>query len=396
MATIKKRTISWKTKAGEPRVAERWQARYFDDAGGRHTQDFRLKRDAQNWLDEQTSKLVTGTHVAPRLARTTVAEWSQTWLEGYRTNRASTVRQAETHLVRIGAAFGNQQLSAVRPSQVKAWCARLKAEGLEDSYVYALHARLAQLYAAAIDDGLVARSPCSRKTSPPMGKQKPYVATTEQVWALYDAVPANVKPAILTGAFIGTRLAEVGGLMISDLDLMRGVWIPAHQYPDLALKTSCSRTPVAFGQSLALELAAHIEATADQRKGEWLVCDEWGNRLAPHTIQRAMRKARAAHANPARVDHPRDCAGCLIPGLPETFSYHDLRHYFASMLIGDGADVKKVQAALRHASAKTTLDTYSHLWPDSDKTIRAAGEKVLKARAAAREVDDAEERPDQP
>ncbi len=34
--------------------------------------------------------------------------------------------------------------------------------------------------------------------------------------------------------------------------------------------------------------------------------------------------------------------------------------------------MKLVQARMRHASAKTTLDTYSHLWPDSDDSTRAA------------------------
>lgn len=368
MATIKKRTIRWTTKDGAERTTERWRARYVDDAGDRHEQLFHRKGEAQDWLDEQTSKLVTGTHIAPRKARTTVAEWCDTWLVGYATRRDSTVRQARTHIKRIKDEFGPYQLAAVRPSQVKAWCAKLKAEGLEESTIYALHARLAQLYNDAIEDGLVARSPCGRKTSPPMGKQKPYVATDEQVWALYDAVPDNIKPAILTGALIGTRDAEACGLMIADLDLMRGVWSPTAQYPSVPLKTECSQWPVAFGETLSLELAAHIEATAGHRKDAWLLCNQWGDQLSPWTLQRAIRAARAT-----------------IPGLPEGFSYHDLRHYYASMLIADGADVKKVQHALRHASAKVTLDTYSHLWPDSDMAIRAAGEKVLQARIAARE-----------
>jgi integrase len=378
MASIRKRTIRWMTKEkrdsttgeilvpAQQRTGERWQARYVDDAGKEYAKDFKLKRDAQDWLDGQTAKIVTGTHVPPKKAKTTVGEWCDTWIEGYRTRKDSTVRQAETHIVRIRAAFGRHHLGAVRPSQVKAWCAQLKAEGLEESYVYALHARLAQIYTDAIEDGLVAKSPCSRKTTPPMGKQKPYVATTEQLWALYDVVPAHLKAAILTGAFMGTRLAEACGLMIDDLDLMRGVWTPVAQYPDEPLKTECSKTPVSFAQSLALELSAHIKATADQRKGEWLLCDQWGQQLAPWTLQRAIRTARKK-----------------VKGLPEEFSYHDLRHYFASMLIADGADVKKVQAALRHASAKTTLDTYSHLWPDADESIRAAGEKVVQARIAA-------------
>jgi integrase len=54
------------------------------------------------------------------------------------------------------------------------------------------------------------------------------------------------------------------------------------------------------------------------------------------------------------------------------FRYHDLRHHFASALIAGGCSVKVVQKALGHASAKVTLDTYAHLWPDSDDLTRAA------------------------
>ncbi|HJY59949.1 MAG TPA: hypothetical protein VJ418_26530, partial [Streptosporangiaceae bacterium] len=43
-------------------------------------------------------------------------------------------------------------------------------------------------------------------------------------------------------------------------------------------------------------------------------------------------------------------------------------------------DVKTVQARLRHASAKTTLDTYGHIWPDRDESTRTAVEAVIAAR----------------
>jgi integrase len=59
----------------------------------------------------------------------------------------------------------------------------------------------------------------------------------------------------------------------------------------------------------------------------------------------------------------------------------DLRRYLASLLIGSGLDVKAVQHRFRHGSAKTTLDTYGHLWPDSDESARAAVGAVLAARA---------------
>jgi hypothetical protein len=45
------------------------------------------------------------------------------------------------------------------------------------------------------------------------------------------------------------------------------------------------------------------------------------------------------------------------------------------------------QARLGHASAAETLDTYSHLWPDSEDRTRAAVDDVLGAGPAADSAD---------
>ena len=346
---------------GIQRRGESWRARFRHPDTGRECQKSFVRRaDAQRWLREQQTKLDRGTWLDPKSARTTVGEWCATWLDGYGTRRASTVRQAEVHLVRIVAAFGTMPLAAVRPSHVKGWTAQLRAEGLSDSYVYALHARLAQVFSDAVHDGLVARSPCSRRTSPGAGKQRAYVATTEQVWALHDAMPDHLRPAILLGAFVGLRLAETCGLRVSDVDFMRGIVHPAVQYPAVPLKSETSRTAVPIPADLAAELSAHVATW----RAETLLTDLYGHQLAPWTLERAVRAARAK-----------------VPGLPAGFRYHDLRHYLASLLIASGADVKVVQARLRHASAKTTLDCYGHLFGDPDDSTRAAIAEVLAARA---------------
>lgn len=341
----------------------KWRARYRDESGKEHARHFLRKIDAQLWLDEQTSRLLTGTHVAPKHAKLTVGQWCDTWLDGYRGNRESTVRQAETHIKRIKAAFGTMPLGSVRPSHVRTWCAQLSAEGLEDSYVYALHSRLAQVFADAVHDGLVAKSPCSRRTSPSAGKQRPYVCTTEQMWALHDVLPERLRATVLLGAFAGLRDAEVCGLRVTDVDFMRGIINPAVQHPAQPLKTDASRAALPIPQSLALALSAHV---AQWSAEGFVFVNEWGDQLAPWTLQRAIRTARQK-----------------VHGLPPDFRFHDLRHYLASMLIASGADVKVVQARLRHASAKTTLDTYAHLWPDSDESTRTVIDAVMQARAEA-------------
>ena len=87
-----------------------------------------------------------------------------------------------------------------------------QGRGARRPSVYALHARLAQLFSDAAHDGIIARNPCSRRTSPGTGTQRPYVATTKQVWALYDHCPPKIRPAILLAAHAGLRLAEVAAL----------------------------------------------------------------------------------------------------------------------------------------------------------------------------------------
>jgi integrase len=90
-----------------------------------------------------------------------------------------------------------------------------------------------------------------------------------------------------------------------------------------------------------------------------------GRQVAPWTVEREIRLVRGN-----------------VNGLPDGFQFNDLRHYFASLLIASGADVKVVQHRLRHASAKTTLDTYGHPWPDTDESTRTAVERVMSARLA--------------
>ena len=41
---------------------------------------------------------------------------------------------------------------------------------------------------------------------------------------------------------------------------------------------------------------------------------------------------------------------------------------------------------MRHATARTTLDTYGHLWPDADESTRSAIGDVITARMHSAEI----------
>lgn len=337
---------------------KRWLAVWIEPGGGEASRAFAKRADADHYGAAQETDAARGVYINPKDSRVTVGQWCDTWLAGYG-KRDSTVRQARVHVKKIQAEFGKMALAAVRPSRIRAWTARLKAEGYEASYIYALHGRLAQIMGDAVTDKKIPASPCSRKTSPPMGRQRPYVITTEQLWALHAAMPPYLQVSILLGALAGLRSAEACGLRRGDVDILLGIVMPRVQYPAEDLKTPTSMTDVPVPHSLSTELLAHMA----QWPGETVLVDEDGAQVGPWRLERAIRAARK------RVD-----------GLPDGFRYHDLRHFLASYLIAEGADVKLVQARLRHASAKTTLDTYGHLWPDKDESTRTALEAIFEAR----------------
>lgn len=337
----------------------KYRVRWRDHDKREHARDFDKAGEARAERSRIEKALNDGVIIDPAARKITVAAWCDTWIDGY-VARESTRRQAKTHLAIIRRDFGGRRLNTVKPSDVRAWIRALQDEGRAVSYVYALHSRLRQIMEDAVHDGLIAVNPCSRRTAPPMGRQRPYVATTAQVWALYDGMPERNRGAVLLGAFAGLRVAEAAALRREHVDWSTGVVGPVQQWPEEPLKT---------GESLA-DIPVPVELcnliAGDMLTGQTHVLrNQWEKPCAPWVIERDFR----------------DAAGD-VDGLPEGFRFHDLRHHYASLLIHSGLSVKEVQARLRHGSAKTTLDTYAHLMPDTEDTARAAIQRVIADRTA--------------
>jgi integrase len=92
-----------------------------------------------------------------------------------------------------------------------------------------------------------------------------------------------------------------------------------------------SAVPVPIPRDLALLLSASVQ----RYPSDMMVTNGVGtDRCGPWVIDRAIRDVRDG-----------------IDGLLDKFSFHDLRHYLASLLIASGADIKTVQARMRHATA---------------------------------------------
>lgn len=344
----------------------KYRARYRDNTGKQHARHFDRRGDARTWLDEQTSALVTGRHVEPKTRKVTVANWCERWLEHYTTaNRESTAAQAGVHVRRIVAGLGDMPLSEVKPDDVIAWMGQLRTEGLALSTRQALHRRLSAIYSAAMRNDLVGRSPVSRYSAPAGDATKAVrVCSEDQVWQLYDAMPEGMRPAVLLGAYAGLRVAEIAAVRPADVDFLHRRIRPAVQWPGNELKTTSSRWPVPLPAFLADELSAAVARWGQQT----VVVGTFGRPVTPYRLEEAWRKARAT-----------------VPGLPEGFRLHDLRHFYASWLIAAGHDTVAVSRAMRHASPAVTMRVYAHLLPGREDQLLASLDKAGEQRTRQRQ-----------
>ena len=351
------------------RPDNRWRARYRDEAGKEHARHFDRKVDAQRWLDAITASVVRGDYVDPKLGRTTVAAYVQAWLPAQPVRDSS--RRAYGSYLRnhLLPALGEIRLSAVTRTQVLAFRRGVEAK-LSPTTSRHVVALLAGIFADAVTDGFIAKSPCVDTVPQRPHREKVIPLTVEQVEALIDAAPERYRGLVVLGAGCGLRLGEALGLKVHrvrflerELDVVEQLILVPGAPPRLAPpKTRGSVRTVPMADVVVTALAGHL-AAFPAGTHDLLFRSRTGGPIWPNTFNNSVWQPLRRRA-----------------GLP-TARFHDLRHFTASALIRYGESVKTVAAILGHADETETLRTYSHLWPDADIRTRAAVDAVFSACA---------------
>ncbi len=345
----------------EKRPDGTYRARWREFPGGpQKTKHFDRKGDAERFTDALRGDLARGVYIDPQAGRIRFQDYAEQWRAG-QLHRRSTATQTETYL-RLHAypIFGHLLLGAVRRSDIQSWV-KGRSEVLAPGSVELVYRWVATIFKSAVADRLIPASPCLRITLPKKTRAEIIPLSVEQVTLLADSMPRCYRALVLFSAGTGMRQGECFGLTVDRIDFLRRTvrvdrqlvgavgGVPEFGPP----KSEASQRTVPLPATVVALLAAHL---AEHGEGPQRL-------VFTNTEQRPLRRNtfntawhRAADAN----------------GLPGTATFHDLRHFYASLLIARGCSVKAVQHRLGHNSAMETLDTYAHLWPDSDNETREA------------------------
>ena len=327
------------------------------------SRSFTRRVDAERFKATTEADRIRGQWTDPRLGQTRFADWCRHW-HGSRIHITSTTRARDSSILdnHVLPAFGNLPHSAIQPTHIRSWIADLVAAGYAATTVRKAHQLLAAAMTAAVDDGLLPRSPAHNIRLPPPDSQERRFLSEDQVEALATAIDPRYRVLVLFGAYTGTRLGEMTRLGVDDLDLVRRVaHIPG-------TKTPTSRRTIALPPFLGDELARHLAHHGPGTEGH-VFPSPGGDRLHPTNFRRRIWKPAVA----ASVGEP------MRP--------HDLRHTHVALLIAAAEDPYVISQRLGHASIRTTYDIYGHLFEGRDEATAHALEQIRRRALAGQTRD---------
>lgn len=365
--------------SGKKRAAKdsKWIARWRSPEGASREKVFTRKVDAEQHLTSIEHSKLSGSYVDPRAGKVTFKSYAEQW-RASRVHRPGTASQIETNLRRhVYPRLGDRPIGAIRRSEVQALVKAMSVgengrKPLSPATVEVAYTWVSTIFKAAVLDRVIAVSPCQQIALPAVEERRIVPLSVETVEQLIEAVPDRYRALIVLGAGTGMRISEALGLSNDRIDWIRRTVTVDRQLAKVAgsepvfgpVKDKKNRPRVIpLPQSVVDELSAHVARFGLGADGLLFT----GPRGGP------VRRATFS-------DMWLAAAGPL--GIPSGDGFHQLRHFYASVLIRAGESVKVVQERLGHTSAQMTLDIYSHLWPEDEDRTREAVDAVLLRRSS--------------
>lgn len=366
---------------------KRWRVRWSDPhTGETRTELFERKADAERHDVSMHADISRGQYIDPRAGKITIAEYAAQWRihQLHRDSTADMVERAfRLHILPV---LGHVPIADARASHIRAWV-KATAENLSASTVHLVYSYVKAMFTAATIDKIIASSPCVGVRLPEIREREFFIPEPEQIHRLVEKIADRYSPVPYLAAGCGLRGSEIFGLELDQIDFLRREIHVRQQLKRMPgvppylgeLKTKTSRRTVELPEIVQLALARHIEMYPIR---EILIDDRTDIR---NIHQRSARLLfLTAHHRPLHRSNWSAVwrAAVRRTELPTGFGLHGLRHYFATLLIHNGAAVKTVQLALGHSTPVITLNTYAHEWPDALDRTRTLVDEALGSRSS--------------
>lgn len=310
---------------------------------------FKTKREAEEWYREFLLKQSQSCDMKFR-------DFTALYLEDMKHRLCEHTMITKEYVIRdkLLPFFGDKPLNSITAPEIRRWQNTLIQRGYKPTYLKEINNQLSAIFNYAVRYYQLRENPCRKAGS--MGKAK---ADEMAIWTkdeFQEFSDCLMDDRISWLAFqilfwTGMRIGELLALTFGDIDLDANIITISKSYQRLRQKdiitppkTPKSNRKVNIPQFLAEDIRDYRESLFAPSLEDRVIC------VTKAALERAFQR------------------GMKLSGVKK-IHIHSLRHSHASLLIELGFSPKEIAERLGHENIETTLNTYSHLYPDKQERL---------------------------
>lgn len=260
-------------------------------------------------------------------------------------------------IIDVNEVFGSILIEDIKNVHIQRYLSTLKFQAATKRKIYQV---MKNVFNVGIKFNLLKVNPCEGVMLPKLEHIEMNVWDKDQVTYFLSNIRKDYPKwyiPFLIAFTTGMRAGEICGLRWKDFDETSGILTVQramlHDWSIKETKNKSSKRKIVLSKTLLNALLnLKAELIDSIKKGDskdidsnYICTHETGSPINPQNISKSFIKYAA------KYDLPR-------------IRFHDARHTFATMMLGNGTNAKIVSEILGHSCTKTTLDVYSHILPD--------------------------------
>lgn len=337
---------------GEYKACGVWCIEFFDSNKQWQSltfKDIHCKSDAEKRLAMFIGDRERGMLSLPKKKHVpTLTEYSKRYLELYAVAKENTLAVKIRTVNTLERYLGDYRLDKITPFVIEKFrIERKEKDRVKDETINADVFTLSHILGKAVKDSILVKNPCGDVKRLKEAQSRDRVLSAEEIGLLLNGLQGKNRLMVLIGLFCGLRLNETLKLMWDNFDFDKGL------LSFVACKT---------GKLITVPLSGYMVKELTNYK---TVCTS-NNLFESREVNRAVVK-----------DYSWYFSNLFKRLGIHGFTYHCLRHSFASLQGDLGTGAVTVKEMLGHSSLAMTL-RYSHTGLDSKKrAVEAMAEHVL-------------------
>jgi integrase len=311
----------------------------------------------------------------------TLDRFIEEWMELFVTDilKKSTIIRYQSIIQNyISPSLGQLKIQKISPIQIETMISKYKKSEISKTTLQHIYSLTNNILNRAVKARMISFNPCNFVDRPTREKFRGDILSVKEFYTLIDALDVKLYRdyifmiALHIELELGLRRGELSSLEWKNMNWEENVlsiennlvYIDGHTYMTTPKSVESVRK-LYISEDLKNLLASYkriqnrnklnygpklIENIFDGKKYDFILT--WENGKGIHPSYYTLKIKRLMNNS----------------SINKTIRFHDLRHTNATLLVSQGVDFKTIQMRLGHADINTTLNIYSHVSMDMQKT----------------------------